>query len=98
MIVIALAAAISVLPDSIWSGFTDAGGEILTAGLVIALVAGMAIAGFTGIGEPRLLTTVAILGVLLLVAVIAVEVADRVRPRGDHPTSSTRFAVRASGT
>ncbi len=73
MIVIALA-AISVphYLTPIWSGFTDSGGEILTAGLVIALVAGMAIAGFTGIGRPRLLTTVAISGVLLLVAVIAV--------------------------
>ena len=60
------------LPDSDWSGFTDAGGEILTAGLVIALVAGMAVGRFTGIGRPRLLTTVAISGVLLLVAVIAV--------------------------
>ena len=58
MIVIALA-AISVphYLTPIWSGFTDAGGEIVTAGLVIALVAGLTIAGFTGLGGQRLLTT-----------------------------------------
>jgi APA family basic amino acid/polyamine antiporter len=73
MIVIALA-AISVphYLTPIWSGFTDAGGEIVTSALVIALVAGLGIAGFTGIGRPRLLTVVALSGVLLLVAVIVV--------------------------
>jgi APA family basic amino acid/polyamine antiporter len=75
MIVIALA-AISVphYLTPIWSGFTEAGGEIVTAALVIALVAGMGIAGFTGIGRTRLLIIVAISGVLLLVAVIVVGV------------------------
>lgn len=75
VIVIALA-AISVphYLTPIWSGFTEAGGEIVTAAVVIAIVVGMGIAGFTGIGRTRLLTTVAISGVLLLVAVIVVGV------------------------
>jgi len=73
VIVIALA-AISVphYLTPIWSGFTDAGGEIVTSAVVIALVAGLGIAGFTGIGRPRLLSVVAVSGVLLLVAVIVV--------------------------
>ena len=54
VIVIALA-AISVphYLTPICSGFTDAGGEILTAGIVIALVAAVAISGATGIGTGR---------------------------------------------
>jgi basic amino acid/polyamine antiporter, APA family len=73
MIVIALA-AISVphYLTPIWSGFTDAGGEIGTAGLVIALVAAVAVAGATGAGRRRLLGIVAVAGVGLLVAVIVV--------------------------
>lgn len=73
VIVIALA-AISVphYLTPIWSGFTDAGGEIVTSAVVIALVAAMGITGFTGIGRPRLLSVVAVSGVLLLVAVIVV--------------------------
>ena len=73
VIVIALA-AISVphylIPIS--SGFTDPGGEIITAGLVILLVATLAIAGFTGVRRQRLITYVALAGVALLAAVIVV--------------------------
>ncbi len=85
MIVIALA-AISVphYLTPIWSGFTHAGGEIVTAGVVIALVAGMAIAGFTGLGRTRLLTIVALSGVLLLVAVIVVGAATVFDLERDH--------------
>jgi APA family basic amino acid/polyamine antiporter len=73
LIVIALA-AISVphYLTPIWSGFTDAGGEIVTSAVVIGLVAAMAVRGFTGIGRPRLLSIVAISGVSLLIAVIVV--------------------------
>jgi basic amino acid/polyamine antiporter, APA family len=73
VIVIALA-AISVphYLTPIWSGFTDAGGEIVTAGCVIALVTVLSIAGFTGARRQRLLTVVALAGVLLLAAVIVV--------------------------
>jgi APA family basic amino acid/polyamine antiporter len=73
VIVIALA-AISVphYLTPIWSGFTDAGGEIVTAGIVIALVAGLAISGATGARRRTLLGIVAVAGVGLLVAVIVV--------------------------
>jgi len=73
VIVIALA-AISVphYLTPIWSGFNDAGGEIATAGVVIALVAALAIGGATGARRRRLLAVVAVAGVGLLVAVIAV--------------------------
>jgi APA family basic amino acid/polyamine antiporter len=73
VIVIALA-AISVphYLTPIWSGFTEAGGEIVTAGVVIALVAALAIGSATGARRRRLLAVVAVAGVGLLVAVIAV--------------------------
>ncbi len=73
VIVIALA-AISVphYLTPIWSGFTEAGGEIVTGGLVIALVAGLTIVGFTGARRMRLLAVVAVAGVALLIAVIFV--------------------------
>jgi APA family basic amino acid/polyamine antiporter len=73
MIVIALA-AISVphYLTPIWSGFTDASGEIITGGLVVALAAASAIAGFTGIKRQRPLTWIALAGVLLLVVVTVV--------------------------
>jgi APA family basic amino acid/polyamine antiporter len=73
MIVIALA-AISVphYLTPIWSGFTDAGGELVTSGVVIALVAGLAIVSFTGARRWRPLTVVAVAGVALLLAVIVV--------------------------
>jgi basic amino acid/polyamine antiporter, APA family len=73
VIVIALA-AISVphYLTPIWSGFDQAGGEIATAGVVIALVAALAIGSATGARRRRLLVVVAVAGVGLLVAVIAV--------------------------
>jgi basic amino acid/polyamine antiporter, APA family len=73
VIVIALA-AISVphYLTPIFSGFTDAGGEIVTAGIVIALVAAVAISGATGARRRTLLGIVAVAGVGLLVAVIVV--------------------------
>ena len=73
VIVIALA-AISV-PHYLtptWSGFTDAGGEIATAGAVIALVVALSIRGITGARHARLLAAVAVAGVALLLAVIVV--------------------------
>jgi APA family basic amino acid/polyamine antiporter len=73
VIVIALA-AISVphYLTPIWSEFDAAGGEIATAGVVIALVAALAIGSATGARRGRLLAVVAVAGVGLLVAVIAV--------------------------
>jgi APA family basic amino acid/polyamine antiporter len=73
MIVIALA-AISVphYLTPIWSGFTDTAPEIVTGGLVIALVAAMGIGSFTAIRRVRLLAVVSVSGVLLLAAVIVV--------------------------
>jgi APA family basic amino acid/polyamine antiporter len=73
VIVIALA-AISVphYLTPIWSGFTDSGGEIITGGAVVALVAALSIAGFTGIQRQRWLTVVAVAGLLLLAAVVVV--------------------------
>jgi APA family basic amino acid/polyamine antiporter len=73
VIVIALA-AISVphYLTPIWSGFTDAGGEIVTGGAVVALVALLSIRGFTGIRHQRLLSVIALAGILLLIAVIVV--------------------------
>jgi len=71
VIVIALA-AISVphYLTPIWSGFGDAAGEIAGAGVVIALVAALNVAGVTGVRHPRTLTALAVAGVGLLVAVI----------------------------
>ena len=76
VIVIALA-AISVphYLTPLSSEFTDAGGEVITAGAVIAAVALMGIAGVTGIRRQRLLTLVALAGVLVLVLVIVVGFA-----------------------
>jgi APA family basic amino acid/polyamine antiporter len=73
VIVIALA-AISVphYLTPVWSGFTDAGGEIATAGAVIAVVALLAIRGVTGARHPRMLAVVAVAGVALLLAVVVV--------------------------
>jgi APA family basic amino acid/polyamine antiporter len=73
VIVIALA-AISVphYLTPLWSNFSDTGPEIATAGLVIALVATMAIGGFTGAPHRRLLAIIAVAGVGLLLAVIVV--------------------------
>ncbi|HLM30690.1 MAG TPA: universal stress protein [Solirubrobacterales bacterium] len=73
VIVIALA-AISVphYLTPISSSFTHAGGEVITAGAVIALVSFLAIMGFTGSARQRLLTVVAVAGVMLLIAVILV--------------------------
>jgi APA family basic amino acid/polyamine antiporter len=73
MIVIALA-AISVphYLTPISSEFSDADGEIITGGLVIALTAFLAIIGSTGARRQRQLSIVAVAGVLLLVAVIVV--------------------------
>ena len=71
VIVIALA-AISVphYLTPIWSGFGDATGEIIAAGVVIVLVAASNVAGITGVRHPRTLTTLAVAGIGLLVAVI----------------------------
>lgn len=73
MIVIALA-AISVphYLTPIWSGFNDAGIELVTAGIVIALTAWVTISGFTGVRQQRTVTAVALAGVSLLLAVIVV--------------------------
>jgi APA family basic amino acid/polyamine antiporter len=73
VIVIALA-AISVphYLTPIWSGFNDTGGEIAAGAIVVALVAALAIAGFTGVRRQRLLSFVAVAGVTLLIAVIVV--------------------------
>ena len=73
MIVIALA-AISVphYLTPIWSGFNDAGGELVVAGLVIALTAALTIAAITGTRRRRSVIVVAIAGVMLLLAVIVV--------------------------
>jgi APA family basic amino acid/polyamine antiporter len=59
----------------IWGGFTEAGGEIATAGLVIAGIAALNVVGFTGLSARRLLTVLAIAGVGLTVAVIAAGLA-----------------------
>ncbi|HEX2129665.1 MAG TPA: universal stress protein [Solirubrobacterales bacterium] len=76
VIVIALA-AISVphYLTPLWSGFTDAGGELVTAGIVIAAVAITGIAGVTGVHRQRLLTMVALAGVIVLALVIVVGFA-----------------------
>ena len=73
MIVIALA-AISVphYLTPIWSGFNDAGGELVVAGLVIALTAALTIAAITGTRRRRSVIVVAVAGVMLLLAVIVV--------------------------
>jgi APA family basic amino acid/polyamine antiporter len=73
LIVIALA-AISVphYLTPIWSEFGSGAAEVVTAGVVIALVAALNIRGFVGVRRQLLLTAVAIVGVLLLLAVIVV--------------------------
>ncbi|MGH2951062.1 MAG: amino acid permease [Solirubrobacterales bacterium] len=76
VIVIALAAvSVPHYLTPIWSGFGDGGGEAVAVGAVIALIAGSGVIGFTGIRRQRLLTVVALAGVLLLVAVIVAGVA-----------------------
>ena len=73
VIVIALAAlSVPHYLTPIWSGFSDAGPEIVTGGLVIALTGALAIGGFTGAKRRRLLAVVAVAGVALLLAVIVV--------------------------
>jgi basic amino acid/polyamine antiporter, APA family len=71
VIVIALA-AISVphYLTPISQTFADPAGEIIVAGVVIAVIAGMNIAGITGSRRQLLLTLVALGGILLLLAVI----------------------------
>ncbi|MFL5870893.1 MAG: APC family permease, partial [Solirubrobacterales bacterium] len=73
VIVIALA-AISVphYLTPISSEFSDADGEIITGGAVIALTAFLGIIGSTGARRQRLLSVVAVAGVLLMSAVIVV--------------------------
>jgi APA family basic amino acid/polyamine antiporter len=76
VIVIALA-AISVphYLTPLWDGFNEAGGEVVTAGVVIGLVAMTGIAGATGVRRQRLLTAVALAGVAVLILVILVGFA-----------------------
>jgi basic amino acid/polyamine antiporter, APA family len=75
VIVIALA-AISVphYLDPISSEFSESTGEIVTGGAVIAVVAFTGIIGSTGARRQRLLSIVAVAGVLLMIAVIIVGV------------------------
>ena len=75
LIVVALA-AISVphYLTPIWSEFGDGAPELITAGVVIALVTGLNIVGFSGQRRQTLLTAVALGGVLLLVGVVVVGV------------------------
>ena len=73
VIIIALAAlSVPHYLTPIWSGFTEFGGEIVTAAVVIALVATAAIRGFTGAARQRMLAVIALAGVTLLIAVIVV--------------------------
>ncbi len=73
MIVIALAAiAFANYLEPVWPGFDGAVGEPLTAAAVIAAVAAINLAGFTGRRRQRALTLVAIGGVVLLLTVIVV--------------------------
>jgi basic amino acid/polyamine antiporter, APA family len=73
VIVIGLAAlSVPHYLTPIWSGFSDTEAEIITGALVIALTAGLTIAGVTGSRRQRLLGTISIAGVTLLLAVIAV--------------------------
>ena len=73
LIVIALA-AISVphYMTPISASFGEGAPELITAGLVIAAVAGINIVGFSGAARQLLLTAIAIGGVLLLIAVVLV--------------------------
>ena len=75
LIVVALA-AISVphYLTPIWSEFGDGAPELITAGVVIALVTGLNLVGFSGQRRQTLLTAVALGGVLLLVGVVVVGV------------------------
>jgi APA family basic amino acid/polyamine antiporter len=73
VIVIGLAAlSVPHYLTPIWSGFSDTGPEIVTGAVVIALTAGLTIAGVTGAGRQRLLGVISIAGVGLLFAVIFV--------------------------
>ena len=73
MLVIALA-AISVphYLTPIWSEFRQGAPELIASAIVIALVAGLNIAGFTGRYRQRGLTMIAMGGLVLLVLVIVV--------------------------
>jgi APA family basic amino acid/polyamine antiporter len=73
VIVIALA-AISVphYLTPIWSGFADAGGEIVVAAAVIALISALTIGSFAGPKRQRVLTAISLAGAALLFAVIVV--------------------------
>jgi len=76
VIVIALAAlSVPHYLTPISSAFGDAGGELATAGIVIALVAVMAVAGITGVHKERLLLRVAVAGSVVLALVIVVGFA-----------------------
>ena len=81
VIVIALA-AISVphYLTPLWSGFSDSGGEVIGAGLVIAVAAAMAVAGITGVHRVRLLMALALSGVALFAAVILVGLVTAFDP------------------
>ncbi len=73
LIVVALA-AISVphYLTPISESFGDGAAELVTAGVVIALVAGLNIVGFTGLRRQMTLSVIALVGVLLLIAVVVV--------------------------
>jgi basic amino acid/polyamine antiporter, APA family len=73
LIVVALA-AISVphYLTPISAEFGGGAAELIAAGAVIAAVAAINIVGFSGVGRQLLLTTLAVVGVALLVAVIVV--------------------------
>jgi APA family basic amino acid/polyamine antiporter len=73
MIVIALAAiSVAHYLSPISSEFSQADGELITGGIVIAIAATMAIIGATGVHRVRLLTILAGAGVVLFASVIVV--------------------------
>jgi basic amino acid/polyamine antiporter, APA family len=81
VIVIALAAItvphyLAPISDS----FSDSGGELVTAGAVIALVAGINMLGVTGRGRQRVLVVLALADLALQLAVIGVGVAVAFEP------------------
>jgi basic amino acid/polyamine antiporter, APA family len=81
MIVIALAAItvphyLSPISDS----FTDSGGEVLTAGAVIAVVAAINMRGIIGQRRQRVLVLLALADLALMLAVIGVGVAVAFEP------------------
>jgi basic amino acid/polyamine antiporter, APA family len=81
MIVIALAAiTVPHYLSPISEAFTHAGGEIATAGVVIALVAALNMMGITGRGRQRMLVGLALADLALQLAVIGVGVAVAFEP------------------